>query len=309
MIRKILTIFSLVLVFTASAQAALSCSGNNVSLQVLGSGGPELDDQRASSAYLIWINGKARVLVDTGAGASLNFDQSGAKFEDLQAILLTHLHVDHSADLPAFIKGSFFTARDQDLSIYGPAGNQLMPSSSEFVQTLLGDEGAFQYLHNYVDNEKDSAYHIKTVDVALAPHKLHTYPVNNELSFNAIPVHHGPIAAIAWRVNALGCSITFSGDMNNSYQTLAVLAEGTDILVMTNAVPESAQGVATQLHMRPSQIGEIAQKAQAKQVVLSHKMNRTTGNEQETIRYIKQYYSGPIAFANDMDTFSLGSKY
>ena len=303
--HKLRFIFIFLLVFASMAQAESSCADNDVQLQVLGSGGPELDDQRASSGYLIWIKGRARVLVDVGAGTSVKFGQSGAKFEDLQAILFTHLHVDHSADLPAFIKGSFFTDRDNDLVIYGPAGNSLMPSTSEFVQNLLGNKGAFRYLNDYVNTGEDNDYHLQTVDVPLAPRKIVTYQINDGLSFSAIPVHHGPISAVAWRVNVAGCSVAFSGDMNNNYQTLAVLAEDSDMLVASNAVPESAEGVAAQLHMRPSQIGKIAQQSQVKQLILSHRMKRTLGKEQQTKKIIEQYYSGPIFFADDLAFFPL----
>ncbi|MGC1299205.1 MAG: hypothetical protein WA869_29625, partial [Alloacidobacterium sp.] len=39
---------------TADAQA---CGGEGVAVQVLGSGGPELQDKRASSSYLVWQDG------------------------------------------------------------------------------------------------------------------------------------------------------------------------------------------------------------------------------------------------------------
>ena len=70
-----------------------ACQTASLALQVLGSGGPEFDDQRASSSYLIWQNGKARVLIDIGGGAALRFEQSGANIEDLSAIVFTHLHL------------------------------------------------------------------------------------------------------------------------------------------------------------------------------------------------------------------------
>lgn len=106
---KSLSIGLLLLCICANSFAA--CLGENVSLQVLGSGGPELDDYRNLSGYLVWVKGKSRLIVDTGAGTSVAFGETNGKFEDLQAILLTHLHVDHSQDLPAFVKGSFFTPR------------------------------------------------------------------------------------------------------------------------------------------------------------------------------------------------------
>ncbi|WP_231611893.1 MULTISPECIES: MBL fold metallo-hydrolase [unclassified Pseudoalteromonas] len=90
-----------------SSIGAQQCS--DVSLQILGSGGPELNDGRASTSYLIWHENKARVLVDVGSGASIGFDKAGAKFSDVDAILLSHLHTDHAGDLPSFIKGSYFT--------------------------------------------------------------------------------------------------------------------------------------------------------------------------------------------------------
>ena len=49
---------------TTSDDAGLSTSPigcHNVSVQILGSGGPELDDGRTSSAYVVWVNGSARV--------------------------------------------------------------------------------------------------------------------------------------------------------------------------------------------------------------------------------------------------------
>ncbi|MEC7634227.1 MAG: MBL fold metallo-hydrolase, partial [Pseudomonadota bacterium] len=44
---------------TTSDDADLSTNPmgcHNVSVQILGSGGPELDDGRTSSAYVVWIN-------------------------------------------------------------------------------------------------------------------------------------------------------------------------------------------------------------------------------------------------------------
>jgi ribonuclease BN (tRNA processing enzyme) len=307
LIRKILALF-LLFAFSIAIHADSLCADKQVQLQVLGSGGPELGDNRASSSYLIWVNDKALVLIDSGAGSSLNFEKSGAKFEDLEAVLFTHLHVDHSADFPAFIKASFFTSRSRDLLVYGPTGNELMPATSEFVEKLLGDQGAFRYLNNYVNRSEDSEFHLQTVDVPLDQHKVQNYRLNKNLSLSAISVHHGPVSALAWRVNVFDCSITFSGDMSNSYQSLSILADDTDILVMNNAIPESAEGIATRLHMRPSEIGKIASNAGAKKVVLSHRMIRTLGKEQETEHYIKQYYSGPIIFADDLDLFILKSQ-
>ncbi|WP_166423300.1 MBL fold metallo-hydrolase [Paraglaciecola sp. 20A4] len=279
------------------------CQQQDVTLQVLGSGGPELSDGRASASYLIWHHNKPRVLIDAGPGSSVNFGASGANFADLQAVLLTHLHVDHSADLPAYVKGSYFTQRTNDLTIYGPSGNALMPDTSAYLASLLGNKGAFAYLSDYTDTSSQAAYHIKAHNIPLTPIKQHSQKVSDDITITASPVHHGPVAALAWRVDIDNCSITFSGDMSNKNDTLAALAKDSDILVMHNAVPQGATGAAINLHMRPLDIGKIANQASAKTVVLSHFMNRTKNNNEMTLGYIRQNFAGEVKMATDMATF------
>jgi ribonuclease BN (tRNA processing enzyme) len=125
------------------------------------------------------------------------------------------------------------------------------------------------------------------------------------MRLSAIPVHHGPVPALAWRVDINGHSITFSGDMNSDYHTLEKLAKNTDLLVAHNAIPEDTTGVARNLHMPPSIIGKIAAKSHVKQLALSHRMRRTLGREEQTLRIIQQDYRGLIAFADDLDCFHL----
>jgi hypothetical protein len=48
---------------------AQNCGEKGVAVQVLGSGGPELQDKRASSSYLVWQDGQARALIDAGGVA------------------------------------------------------------------------------------------------------------------------------------------------------------------------------------------------------------------------------------------------
>src|SRR6516165_7011212 len=89
--------FLTLLLFTsvvARSTAAQSCGAHGVAIQVLGSGGPELQDKRASSSYLVWQDGRPRVLVDAGGGSALRFGESGAQMSQIDVILFTHYHVD-----------------------------------------------------------------------------------------------------------------------------------------------------------------------------------------------------------------------
>ena len=119
----------------------------------------------------------------------------------------------------------------------------------------------------------------------------------------AARVIHGAVPALAWRVEISGKSIVFSGDTNGEGNGLVQLAKNADLFIAHNAVPEGATGIERQLHMPPSVIGRIAQDAHVKRLVLSHRMLRTLGKEEETRSKIGENFSGPITFANDLDCF------
>lgn len=311
--RLILTLLGLVWLPAAAEQTCGSAAP--VQVQVLGSGGPELQDRRASSSYLVWIEGKPRVLVDIGGGAALRFGESGATVSDLDVILFTHLHADHTADLPALIKSSFFEDRTRRLPIYGPDGNKFMPSTVAFVRTQFDSvRGAYRYLGGFLNPLARGGYKLQPQDVRPLSAKLKAgrqpgdetvYPFANEkLRASAVPVTHGNIPALAWRITAGGKSMVFTGDTNGRGEQLARLAQGADLLLAHNAVPEGAGGVERDLHMPPSVIGDMAQKAQVKQLVLSHRMLRTLGQEEQTLAAIRQRYARPVQFANDLDCFT-----
>src|SRR5271156_950017 len=104
-----------------------------ISVQVLGSGGPDSNDARASSGYLLWVDGEARLLVDAGGGVFLRFGEAKARFESLDAIAITHLHLDHVSDLPALLMSGFFGDRTRPLPIIGPSGGGAFPGMKEFM--------------------------------------------------------------------------------------------------------------------------------------------------------------------------------
>lgn len=279
-----------------------TCKGSPLSVQILGSGGPEFYLDRASTSYLIWRNGKALLLVDTGSGSKFRFAQSGADFNTVKFILFSHFHVDHSADFPSFIKSAFFSDRNLDLYVFGPEGNQFLPSVNSFVKAMIGaDQSAYPYLNRYLDGSDE--YRIIIKQIKIDTHGTQKFTPEKGVTLSTIPVHHGPLPALAWRVDIAKKSIAFSGDMNGDYNTLAILAKDADILIAHNAIPETATGVARNLHMPPSVIAKIAQQAKVKHLILSHRMHRTLGYEKQTLDLIRKEYSSPVHFADDLDCF------
>jgi ribonuclease BN (tRNA processing enzyme) len=289
----------------APSVVAQSCGSQGIVLQVLGSGGPELQDKRASSSYLVWADGQAKVLVDAGGGSALRFGESGATMSQLDVILFSHLHVDHSGDFPVLVKSSWFEDRKRPLPVYGPPGKEYFPSTTEFVYDLFGDKrGAYRYLSELLVAGEQGSYKLQPHNVAANSMPIAIFS-NGYLTASAVRVIHGGVPALAWRVEMHGKSIVFSGDTNGDGDGLVRLANNADLFIAHNAVLEGATGVERRLHMPPSVIGRTAASAHVKNMVMSHRMLRTLGKERQTESEIRKRYSGPLSFANDLDCFSV----
>ena len=75
---------------------------------VLCSGGPR-PFGRGGTSFIVNVEGRPRILVDAGPGAFLRIGELNMDLDNVDTVLLTHLHIDHSGDLAAF-----FNARALD---------------------------------------------------------------------------------------------------------------------------------------------------------------------------------------------------
>jgi len=265
-----------------------------VEVEILGSGGPEIDG-RASASYLIWIDHKARLLIDVGSGSMLRFEQSKADLVDLDAIVLTHLHIDHVVDLPSYVKAGYFTRRSASLPILGPIGNDYFPSTVKYIQLLFGEKGAYRYMSDVLTLQSDS-FEIIPKDID-AP-QIQTQQFKH-FKLSVLNVNHGIIPALAFRIDVDEKSVVISGDTSNTNHQLEKLSLNADIFIAHHAIPEIHGTYANKLHMTPAIIGSVAAKSHVKKVILSHRMQRTIGNEPASLKIISSKYKGTIIFAED----------
>src|SRR5258708_151395 len=131
MMRSVI-IGRLALFSTPSGASAQSCPGNPVAVQILVSGGPAINQNRASAGYLLWVGGQAKMLVDMGGGTYIRFGQSGAKLSDLALVGISHLHPDHVSDLPALLWLSR-QARNEPLPTVVTSGSDVAPEFPTFL--------------------------------------------------------------------------------------------------------------------------------------------------------------------------------
>ncbi len=274
--------------------AGANCStGDGLSLQILGSGGP-FGRGRASSAYLVWLDGSARILVDAGGGSFTRFHETGALIADLELMAISHFHPDHSAEVPALL-----WIKPTDLLLSGPSGRGLFPSADEYVGGLFGPEGVYRAVTN------GDGLNTLTIDV---DHQEATEVWSDDsLTVTAIGVPHGIVPAVGYKVQAEGVSIVFASDQNGSSEDFAEFAHGADVLVAHLAIPENQTGPGSRLHARPSVWGQMATDLEVGTLVLSHLSaqppdvaSRSIPAFEDRLARVREHYQGEIVIAEDL---------
>lgn len=282
--------------------AAAGCDG--IAVQILGSGGPTPNGARASSGYLVWVNGHSRVLVDAGGGVFLRFGESGATLEDLKLIALTHFHADHVADVPALVKAGFFSDRTAPLPISGPGKGGEFPGLTHFLDAeFAAPNGAFAYLSGALDGT-GGLFRLVPIEVSLPRDAVQTILDDGEITVTAAPVKHGPVPAIGYLVKVKNKTMAFGGDQNGDNPIFWKMIDHADLFVAHMAIPEKADPVASRLHATPSSIGQHANDAHVGHVVLSHLMPRSLIHLDENVALVRRDYHGTVTVASDLQCIS-----
>lgn len=94
-------------------------------LTILGSGTSVPHPHRAASAYLLEVNNKS-ILLDAGADAAHRMAEENLDWSSLDAIWISHFHLDHTGGLAPLLFGTKYApqtqARRKPLVIFGPRG-------------------------------------------------------------------------------------------------------------------------------------------------------------------------------------------
>ncbi len=303
--RNCVALVALFLAMAWSVDAADTASrAKGLAVIALGTGGPAATG-RASSGFVVALNGTPRVLVDAGGGTFARLSELGLSLDDLDIVLLTHLHIDHCADVPAFFKARGISHRGPyTFRVFGPSGAGVYPSVSQWIKLLFGKDGAFAYQPDFNGQEAIEPSDL-TSDLAKPPAIIYD---KDGLQILAVATHHGDCPSVAFRINYAGASVTFSGDLDASaLPNLAKLAAGTNLLVVNAVVldPPDSPEVLYELHSPPARLGEAARDAKAKRVLLSHIGPAIEKNMKAVKASIAKSYSGPVEMAQDKSRYSV----
>ena len=304
-VKQLFFLSCLVTAAPAFADSA-HCGEEGIWIEILGAGSGELSDGQGPPSFLVWQDNVARLIIDTGSGSSVGFDRSGANINDIEAIVLSQLHPDNSVDLPAYLIGALAEDRTGTLTILGPdSGTSQFIDTETFVQRLIGAQGVFPQMSGLLRPSNPEGFRLKTTNVpAVGSRKWARYR-SPSIRLLAVPVQHGEIPTIAWRVEIGGRVIVFAGDFNNDKNVIGAFASDADALVASHAIAEVSRGALRDAFALPSELGKVAATADARMLILAHRTNRTRGRESLSRAAIEKTYSGSVLFANDGECWGL----
>ena len=302
----------------------------NISIMVLGSGGPDAltPSGRASASYLVFIDGKAKILMDAGGGSYKNLALSGVNIADLDIVLISHLHIDHLGDLSSFVKGIFFhnrakkSLRSTPIRIFGPNENSATfpgtsvkqyPSTGTYVHHLYHkDVGIERYLNLFSKAINAGTFSWEVTNISPSLANPESIILNeNGLVIKTIAVFHGPVPSLAFRIEYKGVSIVYSGDTNSKSDNMIKLSQNANMVIYDTAITDTlpnlypSDRVFKQLHTTPSRMGEVCAAANPKLLLLSH-ITATTDPRTKEIKNVvrSKGYLGKIKVAKDLKVYN-----
>jgi ribonuclease BN (tRNA processing enzyme) len=264
-------------------------------LLVLGSGGPFINPGRASSAFILTTDDGRRILIDAGGGAFERMGQAGISAAELELVLLTHFHIDHSGGLAPVVFSAYMEGRTEALTVAGPSARDGQPGAVRFCAALFGPDGAWSYLHSFEGFEIMPLEGSSELDEPRAELLLD----ERGLVVSTVAVPHGMMPSLAYRIDHGGTSVVFSGDVQSVHEPLVALARECDLLVHDLALPERETEHGP-LHAKPSEVGKVARDCGCRRLLVNHVMPELEDELDEALRELRRFYDGPLVVAEDL---------
>jgi ribonuclease BN (tRNA processing enzyme) len=246
---------------------------DRMTVTVLGSGTCVPLPARAASGYLVRI-GENPILVDAGPGTLTRLAAAGVSYTDLDLVLVSHLHPDHTLDLATLLQASNATPgfqRSRSLTIVGCRGISSFLSRLFEIYDGIAPEG---YSLHVLEMEEEAASH----------------PPGWTLTSGFSG--HTP-TSLCYRFEWGGRILAYSGDASAA-GNLARIARGADLLLCECSLPA---GWSTPDHLNAGQVGAIAREADVDHVVLTHLYPPSL--EADVAAQVRASYAGQVTLASD----------
>lgn len=289
---------------------------NRTKVVLLGTGTPNPVPARSGPCTAVIVDDRSYI-IDFGPGvvrrAETAYRQKNIialKPKNLKIAFLTHLHSDHTVGYPDLIFTPWVMERDEPLKIFGPKGTKAM--TTHIMKAYEAD----------IDGRMNGLEKANSEGITVIPTDISEGLVYEDdlVKVEAFLVNHPPFEAYGYKFTTPDKVIVISGDTTPN-ENLVKHAKGCDILVHE---VYSGQGIKnkpkkwyeyhTSVHTSSYELGEIAEKANPKLLVLYHQLFMVGDDEtaapivienrmNEMILEIKEKFNGEVVSGNDLDVF------
>ncbi len=245
-------------------------------LLVLGSASADPTRRRFPSAYALNVTGKL-FLIDCGAPVSTLLPYYKLNPIDVQAVFLSHWHMDHVANLGLLLTQNHLRQRLNTLKVYGPKG------SRGKIRRLLAD--------SFV-RSKELSYKLKVTNIKASQTYKEallrvTYFKTQHLEQPELQTHFGPHAiACGMVLNGPGWRVVYSGDLHSPTE-LSLHVKGCQLLIHELA------------HHRPETVAKFAEAKKIPHLLISHIDPKFDEAPEKIVAAFNKHYSGNLIIAQD----------
>lgn len=294
------------------AMASEPASTHHLRTQVvmLGTGTPIPDPDRSGPAVAVVVDDVA-YLFDAGAGVvrrAAAAGRNGVKAfaparpggqpnPRFAAIFITHLHSDHVLGLADAIFTPWIQGRAAPIDVYGP------PGLARLVRSI-GDGYADDIQVRTHDPGGPSADGWRAVAHEFEPGLVYR---DARITVHAFAVQHVEgLHAYGYRIDTPDRTIVISGDTRQS-EAVASACDGCDLLIHEvlsdtafRAYPPERQPYHAAAHTLATQVGEVATRARAKLLVLTHVIANGVPDA-VVLDEVRSTFKGQVVLAHDLD--------
>ncbi|OGP78603.1 MAG: hypothetical protein A2V86_01565 [Deltaproteobacteria bacterium RBG_16_49_23] len=237
-----------------------------------GTGIPSL---RRGSPGLLLISNDSHVLIDSGPGTLRRMLETGVTYRDIDLILYTHIHPDHTADLVPILFACKYGELPREKRMICAGG----PGFKRYFQKIKRFYGSWIEPHTYP---------LTTKEISSKPFFF------SDIKILTKSMAHLP-ESVGYRIEwENGKSIVISGDTDYCANIVSLALE-TDLLVLESSFPDEKK---VDGHLTPSLAGRIARESRCKRLLLTHLY--PICEQYDILNQCRQAYQGEIILGEDL---------
>jgi len=231
----------------------------------LGTGSGDVAAGRFQSSIFLECDGQ-NILLDAGEPCSGQLLNLGFELRDLDAVLITHAHSDHTGGLPLLIQASWLHGRVEGLPLGLPA--HFASPFEQWLQAVLLPPDTIGFPLEIFSWQ--AGVGVKLGALSITPHQ--TTHLNGP-----------PVESFLFEITGLQKRIIYSGDLGSADDLKGVLDQPADVLICELA------------HLTPAGLVAILRSAKIGTLCLTHLSGEFDGQREEIKHLCESELSGTDA--------------